>query len=145
MSKSNPSDAADAKPRYKFAKSVGGCLERLAALRAAAAPLEAQLGVLTAEDTALREHLLTSFAADTLQGARGSGLSVAVTRSKVPTMEDFEAFFAFAKKKGNEDLLPRQVNSLAWRERVEAGVAVPGVVPFERVTLRVTAVREKAK
>ena len=124
--------------KYKFPAPLGACLSRLAALQKQAELLDAKSMPVTAEASALREHLLGTFKKDELQGAKGAGLSLAIVKSTVPTMEDFKVFLKFAMKKGNEDLLQNSVNTPAWRERVAEGIHVPGVGTYDRVTLRVT-------
>lgn len=82
---------------------------------------------------ALREAGVTS--------ARGSKATVSIKREEVPTIEDFDAFFAYAKRKGNSDLLPKRVSTTAWRARMQEGKTVPGVKGFTRVSLQVTKTR----
>ena len=126
-----------------FPKDVGACLARLAALGRQIEKAEARLKPLADEEAALREHMIGAFAKTDLNGARGSGISVAVVTSAKPRVGDWDAFLRFAKRRGNDDLLQHSVSTPAWRERVEAGVAVPGVEAFHHVSLRVT--RERGK
>lgn len=123
---------------YKFPKDLGACLKLLAKLGREQDKLEAKLTPIEQEEIALREHILGTFKKSQLDGAKGSGVSLAIVKQTVPTVKDHDAFLAFAVKKANWDLLPRSVSSPAWRERLEAGKRVPGIEPFDRVSLRVT-------
>ena len=128
-----------------FPDTIGGCLAELARVRAKREAAEAKVAPLAEREAAIKAHLLDRFAKDELSSARGSGLALAVVTTKSPKVVDWDAFFAYARRKGNGDLLQRSVSSAAWRERAEAGVQVPGVDVFTNVSLRVTAVAEKAK
>lgn len=128
----------EAKPvKYRFPRDLGACLKAMAGLRRQQDLLAAKLAPLAAEDEALRLHLLDNFKKSELQGARGSGLALSVTKTPAPTMKDWKAFLRYAKLKGNEDLLQHSVNTPAWRERYDAGKKIPGVDVFDRVGLSV--------
>lgn len=137
MAHSDPGPA----PEYDFPPTPGACLDRLAELRTALAALNLKVAPLAAEETALRDHLLGVMMTQGLNSVRGAGLAVARTETVVPNLADWDTFWAFAKRRGNEDLLQRAVSSPAWRARVEAGRDVPGVTAFKRVALRVSAAR----
>lgn len=129
----------DEKPKvYKFPKSLPLCAKRLATLRLETEALEAQLKPRTDEEAALRDYLLETFKKTELDGFKAHGFAFAITSTRVPTLADWAKFIAFAVRKENLDLLQKSVNSPAWRERMAAGKQVPGVEPFDRVTLRVT-------
>lgn len=128
--------------KYKFPKTIGACLARIAKLQTDIDNLSAQLAPFQAEYGALREYMIAQFKKDDLNGAKGSGRSVSIVKSVVPQLEDWDSFFKYAKKKGNEDLLPRNVSTDAWRERVNAGKEVPGVNTFTRIGLRINKVAE---
>lgn len=129
----------------KFPDTIGGCLAELAKVRRAKAQAEAKVQPLAERESALREHIMNTFAKDDIGGARGSGLSLSIVTTKSPKISDWSLFLPFAKKKGNDDLLNRAVNSAAWRERAESGVIVPGVEVFTNVSLRVTELRGEKK
>lgn len=122
---------------YRFPRDLGACLKALAALRKKSDELGARLAPVEAEEAALREHLLTAFKKSQLEGARGSGVALSVSKTPCPSMEDWAAFLRYAKLKGNEDLLQHSVNTPAWRERHDAGKRVPGVKVFDAVRLSV--------
>jgi hypothetical protein len=124
--------------KTKFPKDLGACLRLLAKLKKAVDAGEVALKATKDEEAALRAHLLDTFKKTQLNGARGSGIAIAVTSTDVPQLDDFDKFMAYASKKANWDLLNRQVNSAAWRERLEAKKRVPGVSLFTRVGLRVS-------
>lgn len=123
--------------KYRFPADLGHCIARLAELKAAIEAAAAKGRPAEDEWDALREHLLRTVAKSKLDGAKGSGLTLAIKKSTVPSLKDWKRFFKFASLKGNDDLLMRQVNTAAWRERNDKKRAVPGVEPFQRVSLSV--------
>lgn len=136
-------DKAEKEVKYKFPKTIGACLARLAKLQDMQDDINMKLAPIAKEENALREHMIEAFKKDELNGVRGSGRSLSITNVAVPVLKDWKKFFRFAMKKGNDDLLPHSVSSTAWRERMEAGRAVPGVDTFNRIGLRVNRIREK--
>ena len=122
-----------------FPDTIGGCLAELAKVKALKEKAETKVQPLAERESALRNHLLSTFKKDDLNGAKGSGLAISIVTTKSPKVADWDAFLVYAKKKGNDDLLNRAVNSAAWRERTEAGKAVPGIEVFTNVSLRVSA------
>ena len=122
-----------------FPDTIGGCLAELAKVRALKERAETKVTPLAEREVALRNHLLNTFKKDDLNGEKGSGLAIAIVTTKQPKVADWDAFFAFAKRKGNDDLVNRAVNSAAWRARVEEGKAVPGVEIFQNISLRVSS------
>lgn len=121
-------------------KPLAEKLKALAKILAALEVLDAKRKPLAEKEAALREELLRDFSKNDLNGATAAGLRVTLTTAKVPSMEDKDAFLAFASKKANWDLLSGSVNSAAWRERLEAGKTVPGVTVFDRIGIRVNKV-----
>lgn len=127
--------------KYKFPKTIGACLARLAKLQDMQDEINIKLAPIAKEEAAIREHMIEAFKKDELNGVRGSGRSLSITSTPVPVLKDWSKFFKFAMRKGNDDLLPRSVSSTAWRERVEQGKMVPGVESFNRVGLRVNRIK----
>ena len=114
--------------RYKLREQRAALNQKLAELKEKEDALEADIF------HALRESETTS--------ATGALAVVSIKREDVPQMEDFDAFFAFAKRKGNSDLLAQRVSTTAWRERIRNGKDVPGVKSFTRVSLSITKKRK---
>jgi hypothetical protein len=129
------------KKTYKFPKALGKCAERMAELRGKLDEFGAQVAPLAEEEAQLRDYLLETFKKAELDGLKSNGLQFSIVTSRVPSLADWDKFWAFAKLKGNEDLLQRAVKADAWRERLNAGKAVPGVEAFDRVGLRVVRAR----
>lgn len=125
-------------------KNLPDCLQQLAALMKKEDAARAKLKPISDEIEALRDYILEQYSATELDSVTAAGLRVQRVVATVPSLKDLDAFLAFATKKANWDLLAGSVNSRAWTARNQDGKPVPGVEPFNRVSLRVTRVGTKA-
>lgn len=107
----------------------------LAALRAERDTITTSLRDVEARIDAMQTEVLNSLIDAGVESVRTGNATVTVKRTTVPVVEDWPAFDAYVLKHKALDLLQRRVTVSAWRERVEAGKVVPGVVPFERTDL----------
>ncbi len=128
--------SAAAKVKGQLAK-LRTLMDKSDKLHAAAKPVDDAIA-------ALREKLLKEFSKAELS-TTAAGLRVAVSTTPVPSIVDQMKFLAYATRKANWDLLQKTCASAAWRERMEAKKAVPGVESFNRVSLSVTRVGGKKK
>ena len=130
-----------AKAPKKFPKSMGACAdlyydlrqERLAADRAAAE--------LKAEETRLANHIIDNLSKDTT-GAAGKHhrVQVIVKRKLRVVPEKWEDFFKYVSKNRAWDMLQKRISEDAVAARLDKGKAVPGVEPFNAVTVSLTKV-----
>lgn len=107
----------------------------LATLRAERDAVTAQLRDVEARIDTMQAEVLNSLLDSGVESIRTGNATVSVKRTTVPTVEDWPALDAYILKHKALDLLQRRVTVGAWRERVEAGKVVPGVVAFEKVDL----------
>lgn len=61
------------------------------------------------------------------------GLGVRLSYSTVPNVKDWDAFYAYIKKNNAWYMLERRPSVTGYRDTLEAGKAVPGVEPFNKV------------
>jgi hypothetical protein len=140
-------DAQELVTGYRPAKgtTLGEIIDELGRRYLKRKDADAAAEKLKKQEDVVREYLLALAHDQDINGARGSIASVAVSTADVPTVEDWDAFFAFCKKKGNDDLLQRSVSSPAWRERIKDKKAVPGTGTFQRTTLRLNMLKGGAE
>tara|TARA_R110002167_G_scaffold185793_1_gene386565 strand:+ start:5841 stop:6218 length:378 start_codon:yes stop_codon:yes gene_type:complete len=69
---------------------------------------------------------------------KGDNGTISLTETVVPTVQDWGQFNKFVLKNAAFDLYQRRVSSTAWRDRLEAGEKIPGVLEYTRQNLRVT-------
>jgi hypothetical protein len=120
-----------------YPKQLGACVDKLYTMMTARRKAQQAVDRLKEEETKLEEHILNSFSKSDLEGARGKLAVCGISRSDQPQVEDWDKLYAFIKKTDAWDLLQRRVNSMAYRERLQAEVIVPGVTTFTRVSLSI--------
>ena len=119
-------------------KKLSTLESRVAALATLRAERDAIAASLKAADAAVEEaqtEVLNSLIDSGLESVRSGAATVSVKRTTVPTVTDWVALDAYILKHKSLDMLQRRIAVGAWRERVEQGKDVPGVVAFERVDL----------
>ena len=107
----------------------------LAAARARVSAINDDLAAAKVTVDRLEAEVLGSMLDANVESVRTGTATVSVRRSSVPQVADWGALDNYIRKTGALDLLQRRVSVSAWRERLEAGKAVPGVDAFERVEL----------
>ena len=126
----------------KVPKDLGAAVDGLAALRDARRAIAARAEKAKENETAFETAIFEAFDKSKLEGARGKTAQATIKRSEVPTLETPDEFFAYLRKHPEDiDLLQRRLSTEAARERWAAGVAIPGVGKFTKVSLSLTKVK----
>jgi hypothetical protein len=119
----------------KFPATIGGCVDQLYKLRAERLKVQKKAEELGSNETALRDHILNTFSKDNIEGAKGKLATAGISRRTVANVEDWDQLYKYVLKNKAFDLLQRRVNDSAYRERLEQNEVVPGLKPFQVVTL----------
>jgi len=118
-----------------FPIKLGDCIDLLYEKRAQRLQVEKQVDVLKKDEESIRQHILSNFADQGIDGAYGKLATASVTETVVPTNVDWNVFWSNFEKARDMDLLERRIAKLAWRERYESGLLVPGTEPLNVVNL----------
>jgi hypothetical protein len=129
-----------AEVKYKFPPKLGACADRLYQLREKRLTMQKDTDAVEAEEKALKEHIIQTLPKSEAGGIAGKVARVSVVTKSVPRAEDWEKVHTYIKKTGSFDLLQRRLSDSAVQERWDAGKKVPGVEPFNVVTLSVNKV-----
>lgn len=125
--------------KQKFPKTVGAAVDLAYKMRekrlAFQREMEAQLELLKGEENEIEQYIFQTFQKQDIEGAKGDLCSASVSRSVVPTVKDWDAVYAYIKKKGAWDLLERRMSRVAYRDRLDAGEEVPGTEQFVKLAL----------
>ena len=124
-----------AKPALKLPKTLAGCADRLYELKGLKSKAAAVVAEMENEEKAIREHLINNLPKSEASGVAGRVARVTIETKTVPTVEDWDAFYAYVAKTKSFDLLQRRLGEGAIKERWDAGKAVPGVGKFKAVTI----------
>ena len=122
----------------KIPKTLGACVDLAYTLRAERLEIEKKVNEMKAQEKELEEHIFQTFAKSDIDKAGGSVATAAITRTVVPNVTDWDTFYKYIIKTKSLDLLERRPSRSAYRERLDAGEAVPGVEAFERIGLSLT-------
>lgn len=92
---------------------------------------------------AVEDHFINTLAVGESSGVQGMRSRVQVTKTTVPTVEDWSKFYEHIRKTKSFDLLNRAVNRAAVTERWDAKKQVPGVGKFDAKKVSVTKLSGK--
>ena len=126
-------------------KSVGATIDAIAKIIEARKALSLKDAELSEQETILKRHLTQNFAKASvgIDGARGKIGQAVIAKSTVPEVTDWDAFYAWIAKTKSWDCLQKRPSSTALKLRWDAGKTVPGVMPKEIETLKVTLIKVK--
>jgi hypothetical protein len=127
----------------RFPKTLGACVDLAYNIRAIRLEEEKKIKKMKADEAALEEHILATFAKQGGQGFKGTIANAAITRTDVPQVDDYQTFAAFVIKTKAIELLERRPSRSACQERWEAGQIIPGITKFTRIGLSLTKIGEK--
>jgi hypothetical protein len=122
----------------KFPNDLGPCVDLAYKLRADRLAIEKKAEAIKTEETKLKDHIINTFSKSTIEGAKGKVAQASITRVTVANIKDWTRFMEWVSKKKAYDMLKRGINDKAYRSRLEAKEAVPGVEPFDVLKLSIT-------
>lgn len=118
--------------------TLGVLIELLAEKRQEISCLNAQLKILKDHEKDLESNILCEMEAQGTQSASSSKGTVRVNTSTVPSVTDWDAFYEYIHQTQSYYLLERRPAAIPYRELLNTGGEIPGVVPFVRRTLTLT-------
>lgn len=126
------------KRKLKMPKTLAGCADALYQTKKDRLAAQKEIEPLAQFEKDLKEYLINNLPKSEARGVSGQQANAKIVTKDIPRVEDEKAFMAFAKKKGNEDLVKIVPNMEAIQERWEAKKTVPGVKAFTVVTVSST-------
>lgn len=128
------------KLRYKVPKTIGGAIDLLNAVRTERKKLQGKAESEKRQEGMIEEKILAQFGKSDLEGARGKTAQCSIKRSDVPTIEDFDKVWSYARKNDRPDLFQRRLSVEAVRLLWADKKTVPGVGTFTKVSLNLTKI-----
>ena len=120
--------------------TVGAKIDSLHALREEKRLLEEQVKAKAQEIDLAENELIEQMDQQNISKSTGSKATVSITTSVKPSVEDWDAFYAFIHKNKYYHLLERRPSVTGCRELFDTKGAVPGVVPFTQRKLNIRSV-----
>ena len=138
---------AGADKKFKVPKTLGACADRWFQLREERLGIAKQADGIKAEETFLKEHLISVLPKNDAVGVTGHIVSVKAVTKPVPQAKDWSAIYAHIvaeygrlKKAGKDPdeafaIMGRTLGADAIKQRWEAKLPVPGVERFNNVDI----------
>lgn len=121
--------------------TIGKTIDAMSKLKDAIRVIEQKAKPLRDSYNELEDHLKEMMVKEEQTKAAGKNASVTLSKNLVPSVEDWESFYAFIGKKKYYHLLERRPSVSGCRELFEQKQNVPGVVPVPVVTIRFTQLK----
>lgn len=127
---------------FVIPKSLALCADMMYTLDKERLALDKQSEELKKKVTQLKEHIINNLPASQATGIAGKLVRVRIEPKERPSVEDWDAFYAFIVKQSKKDpgawaLLQKRPGDAAIKEYWEAGKEVPGVGHFQYKSLSV--------
>lgn len=132
------------RPKFKkkpIPKALAAAADLFYETQRARLALQKELEPMKEFEAELREHIIKQLPKSQAGGISGRLVRVERREKEIPQVKDAKKFEAFARKKGNEDLMVSRPNTKAIEDRWENGKKIPGVVSFKAITLSVHALK----
>lgn len=120
--------------------TVGAKIDALHALREEKRGLEELLKAKVQEIDLVENDLIEQMDQQNITKSTGSKATVSISVSVKPSVEDWDAFYAYIHKNKYYHLLERRPSVTGCRELFDHKGAIPGVVPFTQRKLNIRSV-----
>ena len=107
-------------------------IDKLFLLRETKRGLENQIKEVNIEIADLNDSLISKYDEIGTVTARGNYASATITESVVPTIDDWSLVQKYIMDNDALYLVHRRVSSGPWKELLDTGESVPGIVPFTK-------------
>ena len=120
--------------------TVGAKIDALHALREDKRQLEELLKAKAQEVDLMENELIELMDQQNITKSTGSKATVSISTSVKPSVENWDAFYAYIHKNKYYHLLERRPSVTGCRELFDYKGAIPGVVPFTQRKLNIRSV-----
>ena len=117
---------------------IGQKIDALYQLRAQRLEIEKQVNELKAHEAAAKQEIIDTLKSLSLEGAKGTAATAAITYKVKPNVTDWDAFYAYIKRENMFELLHKAVTVSLWTSLKDDGTIVPGTEPVALVDLSLT-------
>jgi hypothetical protein len=121
-------------------KTLALCADELYKTREARLAAQKAVDALQEKESAIKEHLINNLPKSDASGVAGKLARVTIVTKVIAQVKDWDVFYKYVKKTGAFDLMQRRLTDTAVKERWDNGKEVPGVEPFNAVTVSINKV-----
>lgn len=122
---------------FPIPKTIGACADLIFTLRQDRLKAQATVDAIEQHESVIREHIINTLPKSNTTGVAGKLARVTVVPKVVCQVEDWLKLYAYIKKTNAFGLLQRRVSEAPIKELWDDKKTVPGVKPFQAVTLSV--------
>lgn len=119
-------------------EALGQLIDKLAELKSQRAFHEKQAETIGQQMALVEEEIIHALADQHLEEAAHNGVKVVPKGHTYPHVEDWAKFYDFIQANKYWHLLEKRASVSGYRELLDLGREVPGVVPFVKTKLSVT-------
>lgn len=120
--------------------TIGVKIDQLHAVREEKRRLEEEIKALVEKADALELSLIDQMDREGVSKSTGNKATVSITSSVKPSVEDWDALYAYIHRNKYYHLLERRPSVTGCRELLETKGKIPGVVPFTQRKLNIRSV-----
>lgn len=133
-----PSATPTSRQETTLTKQLAAAADRLYTTRLERLALQKQVDALAKQEGEAREFIINNLSKNDAKGITGKVAQAIIKMKKIARVADWEAFSAYVLKTKRLDLLQRRVSDEAIMELWEDNKKVPGVEPFDVVSVSCT-------
>ena len=120
--------------------TIGVKIDKLHVLREQKRALEEQIKQLSGQMDELENQLIDQMDKEGVTKSTGNAATVSITTSVKPSVDNWDAFYAYIHRYKYYHLLERRPSVTGCRELLETKGKIPGVVPFTQRKLNIRSV-----
>ena len=120
--------------------TIGVKIDQLHALREQKRALEEQIKQLSGQMDELENQLIDQMDKEGVTKSTGNAATVSISTSVKPSVDDWDAFYAYIHRYKYYHLLERRPSVTGCRELLETKGKIPGVIPFTQRKLNIRSV-----
>ena len=120
--------------------TIGVKIDQLHALREQKRAFEEQIKQLSGQMDELENQLIDQMDKEGVTKSTGNAATVSISTSVKPSVDDWDAFYAYIHRYKYYHLLERRPSVTGCRELLETKGKIPGVVPFTQRKLNIRSI-----
>lgn len=121
-------------------KSLGLCADEYHRVKEIRLAMDKLVEGVKARESEIQEHLINNLSKSDDTGVAGLKYRAQVSTKKIPKVNDWPAFHAFVAETGQFDLLQKRLSDKAVMDRLDDGVALPGVETMKVPSISITKI-----
>lgn len=120
--------------------TIGDNIDKLNSLREQKRAYEEHIKIVSQQMADLESEIIDQLDKQKLTKSSGTSATVSISESVKPSVEDWDAFYAYIHRYRYYHLLERRPSVTGCRELLETKGKIPGIVPFTQRKLNLRSI-----